>query len=129
MFVTCSNPVDELENIPPESLNNANTESNVYGGFFLYGSNMAWLNHNWKDEDVADILVGNSAKKIDGVGVISLRPALYESFVETWGFDVKLETFKYYAGIGANSNVVFIGDWPAEAHRERKQYIHGVPSE
>ena len=108
---------------------NANTVTNVYNGHFLYGSNMGWLNNNWRDEDVADILVGNPAKNIEGVGVNSLRPALYGFFVEDWGYDVRVDAFKHYENIGAKENVVFIGDSPSDAHRERKQYVPGVASE
>jgi hypothetical protein len=90
---------------------------------------MAWKNNNWRDEDVADILVGNPGKNIEGVGVISLRPKLHEVFVDTWGYDVRVATFNYYQRIGAQDNVVFIGDDPCDAHRERKQYVSGVPSE
>ena len=114
---------------PDPELKNANTVANVFTGYFLYGSNMGWLNNNWRDEDVADILVGNTSKNREGVGVISLRPALYEFYVEQWGYDVRVETFKYYANIGAKENVVFIGDSPCDEHRESKQYVSGVPSE
>jgi hypothetical protein len=103
-------------------ISNANARPNVYKGYFLYGSNMGWKNLYWQDEDVGDILVGNSSKKIEGVGVISLRPALYESYVHTWGYDVRVNTFKYYANNGSKDNVVFISDYPCDAHRERKQY-------
>ena len=131
IFACTREIIEEPENPenPSGKTGNANTIANVYDGYFLYGSNMGWLNHNWRDEDVADILVGNPGKNIEGVGVISLRPALYYNFVETWGYDVRVETFKYYASIGAKSNAVFIGDWPSDAHREHKQYVQSVPSE
>jgi len=130
IFFACTknDTPDDPEN-PSGTINNANTKANVYSGYFLYGSNMGWMNNNWRDEDVADILIGNSSKNIDGAGVISLRPALYESFVETWGYDNRVTAFKYYQTIGAKDNVVFIGDHPSEKHRERKQYVSGVSSE
>jgi hypothetical protein len=112
----------ETPEAPPNEASTANVKANSYTGYFLYGSNMGWLNNNWRDEDVADILIGNRSKNIEGAGVISLRPALYENFVETWGYDNRVATFKYYSDMGAKANVVFIGDWPCDAHRERKQY-------
>jgi uncharacterized protein YjdB len=113
---------------PLQKGDNANTRTNKYTGPFLYGSNMQWYNENWRDEDIADILVGNERRNWEGVGVTSLRPALYENFVETYGYDIRVNTFKYYAGIGAKNNVIFIGDQPSDQHRERKQYIPGIPS-
>ncbi|MDR1154289.1 MAG: Ig-like domain-containing protein [Bacteroidales bacterium] len=114
---------------PLQEGDNANTRTNRYTGYFLYGSNMQWLNQNWTDEDIADILTGNERRNREGVGVTSLRPALYENFVETYGYSIRVNTFKYYTRIGAKNNAVFIGDQPSDRHRERKQYIPGVPSE
>lgn len=111
------------------SAQNANTHVPRYAGGFLYGSNMQWLNDYWRDEDIADILIGSERRNEEGVGVTSLRPALYEGFVETYGYDVRVRTFGYYSAIGARHNVVFIGDQPSDAHRERRQYARGKPSE
>jgi hypothetical protein len=133
LFTACVQKIVELDDLEEkekaEATNNANTTANVYNGFFLYGSNMGWRNENWRDEDMADILVGNASKKIDGVGVNSLRPPLYEYFVEYWGYDVRIDAFKHYYHIGAKENVVFIGDSPSDEHRERKRYVPGVDSE
>jgi hypothetical protein len=102
----------------PEDIGTADMNPNVYDGYFLYGSNMGWMNNNWRDEDVADILIGNSNRGWEGVGANSLRPALPENFVETWGYDNRVNTFKYYSERGAKQNVVFIGDNPCDQHRE-----------
>ena len=128
LFFACEKEVPDNPGKPPQEESTANIETNSYDDFFLFGSNMGWLNNNWRDEDVADILVGNAAKKIDGVGAISLRLKLHESFVETWGFDVRVDAFNYYQRIGTRNNVLFIGDEPSAAHRERKQYVSGNPS-
>jgi uncharacterized protein YjdB len=123
-------PGEEQERaVPLQEGDNANTRAGKYTGYFLYGSNMQWLNQNWKDEDIADILTGNERRNREGVGVTSLRPALYENFVETYGYDIRVNTFEYYERIGAKNNVVFIGDRPSDQHRERKEYIPGVASE
>ena len=127
LFFACTK--SDTPEKPPEEAKTANVLSNTYNGYFLYGSNMGWVNNNWRDEDVADILVGNPAKNIIGAGVISLRPALYESFVETWGYDNRVATFQYYYNMGAKENVVFIGDWPCETHREKRQYTSAGTSQ
>jgi hypothetical protein len=129
LFFACEKEIADDPGNPDGDFGTANTKVNVYDGYFLYGSNMAWKNHNWDDRDIADILVGNPSKNIDGVGVISLRPALYEFFVEYWGYDVRASTFQYYRDIGAKQNVVFIGDSPSEQHAERRQYAPGAQSQ
>ena len=129
LFISIScknNNPDIYEFIPGQT---ANDRVPSYTGYFLYGSNMGWLNNNWKDEDIADILTGNPGKNREGIGVNSLRPALYEDFVETWGYDNKINTFKYYSDHGAKNNTVFIGDRPCDQHREKKQYVSGAPSQ
>jgi len=119
-------PKDIPEHIPG---NTAHGSANTYTGHFLYGSNMGWLNSHWKDEDIADILTGNESRGQEGVGANSLRPALPEHFVETWGYDNKVGTFQHYAAQGAKHNVVFIGDGPCELHREKRQYAPGLNSQ
>jgi hypothetical protein len=126
---SCISGEEQEISVPLQEGDNANTRANPYTGCFLYGSNMQWLNQNWRDEDIADILIGNESRNWEGVGVTSLRPALYENFVETYGYDIRVNTFKYYERIGTKNNVVFIGDQPSDQHRERKQYIPGVSSE
>lgn len=114
--------LDELKEYPaaePGQFDkyNANTVSNVYNDEFLYGSNMAYI-ENWKDEDWSDILTGNSDKGIEGIGVNSLRPALYNNFVERYGYDIRVSAFEHYSNKGAKLNVVFIGDRPHEEYAE-----------
>ena len=113
----------------PDSVHNANTYVPPYTDQFLYGSNMAWKNDNWRDEDIASILLGSKSRNWEGVGVNSLRPALYYDYVETWGYDIRVNTFKWYCENGAKNNVIFIGDRPSDQHREKKQYVPGVSSE
>ena len=113
---------------PLQKGDNANTRVNKYNDYFLYGSNMQWLNSNWRDEDIADILIGNESRNWKGVGANSLRAALYEDYVETYGYDFRINTFKYYTRIGAKNNVLFIGDRPSAKHREKKRHVSGAPS-
>ena len=131
LFMACEKRVrgfDDAEELLKDA-KNANTVAHEYNGYFLFGSNMGWLNNNWLDEDVANILVGNASKNIEGAGVTSLRPALYYFFIQAWGYDVKVNTFKHYYDIGAKDNVIFIGDSPTDEHRERKQYVSGANSQ
>ena len=107
----------------------ANERAPQYTGPFLYGSNMGWFNSNWRDEDFADFLIGNKSRGWEGVGVNSLRPALYHDFVENWGYDIRVDAFRHYYERGSKYNVVFIGDRPSEQHREKKQHVPGKQSQ
>lgn len=130
-IVSCSdehNPSDKPDHPDGEKAFNANQKVPVYDGLFLYGSNMG-SKTNWQDQDIADMLSGNAGKKIEGIGVNSLRPALYENFIEKYGCEIRVDAFKHYKNIGAINNTVFIGDRPSDAHREKKQYVGGQPSE
>ena len=122
------NPNEDPENIWDQD-NIADTHVPPYTDYFLYGSNMGWKNDSWKDEDVAGILLGNKSRNWEGVGVNSLRPTLPHNFVETWGYNIKVNTFKWYNDNGAKNNTVFIGDSPSNKYREKKQYVSGTPSE
>ena len=62
LFVGCEKENDYPEKTP-EDVGSANINPNDYEGYFLYGSNMGWMsNGNWRDEDIADILIGNSSR-------------------------------------------------------------------
>lgn len=131
-FISCSDEhsiSDDPENPSGDQAFNANTKVPEYEGPFLYGSNMAYKNSNWQDQDVSDLLTGNKSKGIEGVGVNSLRPALYENFVEKYGYSIRVDAFKHYKNMGTINNAVFIGDRPSDAHREKKQYASGEKSE
>ena len=124
--MSCKGGSDVAESVHGST---ADTNVNVYSGYFLHGSNMGWRNNNWRDEDIADILIGNPSRGWAGVGVNSLRPSLPENFIETWGYDSKVSTFRYYSERNAKQNAVFIGDSPCDRHREKRQYVSGIQSQ
>jgi hypothetical protein len=95
-----------------------------YSGSFLYGTNMGWYGSTWNDEAIADIAAGNVQKQVPGVGARTLRPSMFEEFLETWGYDVRLQTFAHYASLGIQDNTVFLG-LPASAPHRDNQYYGG----
>lgn len=107
---------DDTE-VPPA---NPQTPSQTSSDYFLFGSNMAWY-QGWNDEQIAEILIGNPSKNITGAGVNSLRPAMYEHFVEQWGYDIRSGAFAFYKQLGAKDNTIFLG-YPNEAHRDKTKY-------
>ncbi len=98
-----------------------------YQDEFGFGSNMGYY-PPWRDEDLATIAAGDIQKNVAGVGVNALRPALFEYFLEYYGYDFRVPTFKYYDSIGIKNNTVFIG-YPNDAHRDRHEYCPSKRSE
>ncbi|MEL6867659.1 MAG: hypothetical protein AAFP19_24755, partial [Bacteroidota bacterium] len=94
-----------------------------FQGDFGYGSNMGYY-PPWTDEELADFAAGNSAKGIPGVGVNTLRPALFEWFLEQWGYDIRLDAFAHYRDLGIRDVVCFIG-YPSEEHRGTDEFCPG----
>lgn len=105
----------------------ANDQVPSYDGPFEYGANMGFY-APWQDEQLANIAAGNHQLDIKGVGVTSLRPALFSHFLEQWGYDIRVNAFKHYASIGAKANTAFIG-YPNPAQRDFSFYCPGRESE
>ncbi|MCG8474854.1 MAG: hypothetical protein MI784_05165, partial [Cytophagales bacterium] len=57
---------------------------------FLFGTNLGWY-PPWDDYHVADVALGNPDYRVEGMGATSLRPVLYEHFLEKWGYDARLK--------------------------------------
>jgi len=91
-----------------------------YNSEVFFGTNMGYF-PGWTDEDLATISKGDPAKNVEGIGSETLRPALFGHFLEKWGYDARIATFKYYQSIGIKDIVCFIGE-PSEEQRERKIY-------
>jgi hypothetical protein len=99
----------------PLSISAMRTANDVvlpYKGVFGYGSNMGYYPPH-SDEDVAELAAN--------VGATCLRPALFEHFVDFWGYDVRLKAFERYAALGMRDNVCFLG-YPSVKHKEKKLY-------
>lgn len=94
---------------------------------FLYGSNMGAYS-GWSDQQLAELLIGNPNRDIAGVGVNSLRPAMYDHFVQRWGYDIRVSAFETYRQLGGKDHTIFLNG-PADAHREQIQYCNGVQSQ
>lgn len=82
----------------------------------------------WSDEQLAELLIGNPAKDIVGAGANSLRPAMYDHFVQRWGYEIRLSAFETYRQLGGKDHTVFLNG-PSDAHREQTRYCNGVQSQ
>jgi hypothetical protein len=84
----------------------------IYTGDFGFGSNMGYYPpHN--DEQIADFAAA--------IGVKTMRPALFEHFLDYWGYDIRIAAFKHYEALGMKDNVCFLG-YPSKEHRDNKIY-------
>ena len=94
---------------------------------FAYGSNMGYY-HPWQDHELADIAIGNQDLGFDGVGVTSLRPALFAHFLEQYGYSIRIDAFIHYKRLGGRDMVAFVG-YPSEKQREAQRHCTDHPSE
>ena len=105
----------------------ANDQITPYTGKYRFGANMGYY-PPWTDEDLATIAAGDPSQQIQGAGVKTLRPALFEYFLDYFGYDFRVPTFQHYDNLGIKENTVFVG-YPNEAHRDPTEFCPGVPSE
>lgn len=95
-----------------------------YAGHFRPGSNMGFLPLGWSNQTAADLLAGNPAKGIPGVGARALRPSLASYVLEQLGDEIELEPFEYYFNLGLNDLTAFVGE-PSDALRDTTEYCPG----
>ena len=82
----------------------------------------------WTDDELAELCIGNPAEGIPGAGATSIRLALPDNFVETFGFDIRLDEFNDYNTLGLRDHTVFLNG-PSPEHRDFTEYCPGVPSD
>ena len=98
----------------------ANDQIIPYTKHFRYGANLGYY-PPWQDQQLAEIAAGDEEMGLPGVGVNSVRPALFEHFFSQWGYDVRRKAFDRYESLGMTENVGFLG-YPSEEHRDKTDY-------
>ena len=114
---------DQL-NIPSTTANDAIPSAKTD---FLPGTNLGYF-PPWKDTELADISAGNPEVGQEGVGVKTIRPLLPESFLEQWGYDIRVDAFAHYHKLGLKDNTMIIG-FPSDEHRDTTHYCSEYRSE
>lgn len=99
----------------------ANEKIPTYQASFITGMNLGYYGSNWSDQQISDILLGNKDENISGIGCNSLRLSLPESFVDKWGYDIRVNAFNHYGSLGAINNTVFIG-YPSDDNFDTTKY-------
>ncbi|MBI1225467.1 MAG: PKD domain-containing protein [Bacteroidetes bacterium] len=85
---------------------------------------------SFSEEQLALLAAGGAATtggNVLGAGVKSLRPGIFESYVEQAGYDANLPIFQKYAELGMGEHTVIVG-FPSDAHRDETQYCQGIQS-
>ena len=98
----------------------ANDAIPAYNGKFAFGSNVGYY-PGWTNYDLANLGAGNEAEGIKGVGVQSLRPAIFQHTLEFFGYELLVPEFEHYKSLGMVDHTVFIG-YPNEEHRDSTMY-------
>ncbi len=97
-----------------------------YEGVFRPGSNLGYF-PPWSDEDLANIAAGNESENLTGVGVKAIRPGLFGSFVEEWGYELRLPTYDHFERLGLDDNTLIVG-FPSDEFRDTTEYCPGQRS-
>lgn len=95
---------------------------------FGYGTNMGYYPPYYADKELAALAHGLPDGSQPGVGVTTIRPGLFEFFLDQWGYNTRKDAFEYYDSIGLKDVVAFIG-FPAARHRDSSFFCPGQMSE
>ncbi len=98
----------------------ANDVIKPYDGVFRPGVNFD-IYPGFTDQDLASLAAGVANVGVDGIGAKALRPSLPESFLEQYGYDIRLDAFKFYDSLGLKDNTLIVG-FPSDAHRDQTFY-------
>ena len=77
----------------------ANDKISPYSGEFRAGVNFD-VYRGFTDEDLALLAAGSPEKGVQGAGIKALRPGFFEDFAELFGYDSRINAFKYYDQLG-----------------------------
>lgn len=107
-----------------QNQSNANNTAPEFSNVFDYGVNMGYYPPNYYDMALAALVHGTPDEPGSGYGITSIRPGLYDFFLDFWGYDIRKEHFRFYDSIGLRNTVVISG-FPAERNRDSAYYCPG----
>jgi hypothetical protein len=107
-------------NLVPDIINpelpthTANDQVSPYSENLMYGSNMGYYTANRTDYDLATL--------VKNIGGHTIRPSLPHSFLDKYGYDIRVSTFRdYKEKLNMGEITVFLED-PSEAVRDTGTY-------
>ena len=107
--------------------NTANDLILPYDGQFRPASNVGYF-PPFTEVELANLAAGNENEAVPGAGIKAFRPALFEYFMEEYGYDFFINNFNHYETVGLEDNTVIVG-FPKEAHQDTSYYCPGIRSE
>jgi hypothetical protein len=116
-FCACAQPQTTANDVVP-----------AFPSAFDYGTNMGYFPPHYYDMELATLARGSADGKVPGIGATSIRPGLFEFFLDYWGYDIRSQHFNYYDSIGLRNVVAIIG-FPSERHRDPAFYCPNAQSE
>jgi len=105
----------------------ANDQVIPYTSPFLFGANPGYYD-GWDDEGLADIMAGNTQLNLRGAGVETQRLFLPHSFLDEWGYDIRVDEMEYFESLGLKEHTVTIG-YPSDAERDPTNFCADHQSE
>ncbi len=106
---------------------NAQTVNPPYTGVFRPGVNTGFF-PLWSNQELGDIIAGNPANGVKGVGGKVTRPVLAESVLEIFGYDLLIDDFEYWQSLGMGEFTATLTG-PVDWHRDLTEYCPGNTSE
>lgn len=92
----------------------ANDKIAPYTGYFAYGGNPGYYG-GYNSNKPNDKLIADLFNKIN---LHTIRPALYDAFLEQWGLNIRISEFEYYTKtLGMHDITLFLNE-ASDAHRE-----------
>lgn len=100
----------------------ANDQVPVYDSGFRWGTNLGGQVGEWRDLELATLAAGLEAEGVAGAGCNSLRLALPNHFLERWGYNIRVETFKQYTAKLDMSELTVFLEGPSEENLDKTVY-------
>ncbi len=106
---------------------NAQTVNPEYTGVFRPGNNLGYF-PLWEQEELGDLVAGNDALGVMGVGAKTIRPVLSEKVLEIYGYDVVVDEFEHWTALGMDEFTATLNG-PVSWHRDQTEHCPGHQSE
>jgi len=104
----------------------ANDQVTPYDGPFHYGTNMGYY-PGYTDGQVGDLAAGNPNLNIPGIGATTLRPGLFEHYLDQFGYEVNIPWFQHFESLGLKDHTMFVG-YPSANHQDPNFHCAGTQS-
>ena len=98
----------------------ANDQVLAYDGRFRPGVNLGEYS-GFSEIELALLAAGNGTAAVPGVGGKALRPGLFGSYVEQFGYETQLPNYQAFADLGVTDHTLIVG-FPDDPQREPTFY-------